>query len=53
VLDPLNLMYGDDDEGRKRGCWNPLDPILPSTAGYDALVQGLMSSYADTTFNRQ
>jgi hypothetical protein len=53
VMDPLDLMYGDDEEGRKRGCWNPLDPIHPSSAGYDALVQGLLTAYADTTFNRQ
>jgi hypothetical protein len=55
ILDPLNLMYGggDGDEGRKKGCWNPLDPIHPSAAGYDVLVQGLMSTYAETSFNWQ
>jgi hypothetical protein len=53
ILDPLSLMYGDgDDDNRKKGCWNPLDPIHPSAAGYDALVQGLMSSYAETNYNR-
>jgi hypothetical protein len=52
ILDPLNLMYGGG-EGRKKGCWNPLDPIHPSAAGYDALVQGLMSTYVETSFNRQ
>jgi hypothetical protein len=53
ILDPLSLMYGNGgDESRKKGCWNPLDPIHPSASGYDALVQGLMSSYAETNYNR-
>jgi hypothetical protein len=55
ILDPLSLMYGDGDseEGRNKGCWDPHDPIHPSTVGYDALVQGLMSTYEETNFNRQ
>jgi hypothetical protein len=57
IMDPLSLMYGDGDgdgeEGRKKGCWDPRDPIHPSMVGYDALVQGLMSTYEETDFVRQ
>jgi hypothetical protein len=53
ILDPLSLMYGDgDEESRKKGCWNPLDPVHPSAAGYDAIVQGLLSSCADANYSR-
>jgi hypothetical protein len=52
VLDPLDLMYGgygDSDERPKKGFWKN-DPVHPTSAGYENLVNGIIKQ--EISFNR-
>jgi hypothetical protein len=52
VLDPLTLMYGDEDGGgEKKGFWR-LDPVHPSPAGYENLMSELLKFHSTGTFTR-
>jgi hypothetical protein len=52
ILDPLDLMYGDSgdgDERPKKGFWKN-DPVHPTAAGYENLVNGIIKR--EISFNR-
>jgi hypothetical protein len=52
VLDPLTLMYGDEDGGgEKKGFWR-LDPVHPSPAGYANLMSELLKCHSTVTYTR-
>jgi hypothetical protein len=52
VLDPLTMMYGDEDgDGTKKGFWR-LDPVHPSPAGYENLMSELLKCHNTVTFTR-
>jgi hypothetical protein len=51
VLDPLTMMYGDENgDGSKKGYWR-LDPVHPSPAGYHNLMPEILGCNKDVSFN--
>jgi hypothetical protein len=41
VVDPIDLMYEEGGETRKRGFWKT-DPVHPTAGGYQALLDGVI-----------
>jgi hypothetical protein len=51
ILDPIQLMYGDEGDAQRRGFWKS-DPIHPTSEGYEQILQGAMASHAEARYNR-
>jgi hypothetical protein len=50
VVDPIDLMYEEGGETRKRGFWKT-DPVHPPAGGYQALLGGIIKKYEESCYN--